>query len=131
MFSEGDFEYKVPTTEEPAHLISIDFLCDIILSDDFYCKQLPNGHRILHTSVGNIVTGNAPQVIELTITSIQLESLANSAQHWTFDAIENVGNWKPSASWTILQTKMMRSASNSSMKVSYTSLCKGASFKLR
>ncbi|KAJ1356138.1 hypothetical protein KIN20_013793 [Parelaphostrongylus tenuis] len=133
MFSEGNFEYMVPTTEEPALLIGVDYFWDNFLFDDFYCEQLPHGHRILHTSVGNIVTGNAPQKEELTFTSIQSETplIQHNIVHFRMQ-LETFGNWKPSATWTIPQAKIMNSAYNSSIQQAITTVhAKGTSFNFR
>ncbi|KAK5978323.1 hypothetical protein GCK32_022812, partial [Trichostrongylus colubriformis] len=39
----------------PSILIGNDYFWDIVLSDNFYYQEMPNGYRLLHTTIGDIV----------------------------------------------------------------------------
>ncbi|PIO76723.1 Tas retrotransposon peptidase A16 [Teladorsagia circumcincta] len=42
---------------KPSIVIGNDYSWDIVLSDDFCYETLPDGYRMLHTSIGNILVG--------------------------------------------------------------------------
>ncbi|PIO77077.1 Tas retrotransposon peptidase A16 [Teladorsagia circumcincta] len=59
---------------KPSILIGNDYFWDIVLSDDFYCETLPNGYRMLHTSIGNILVGTRLNPNSMaTCTSLDVE----------------------------------------------------------
>ncbi|EYB90421.1 hypothetical protein Y032_0220g2511 [Ancylostoma ceylanicum] len=42
---------------KPSVLIGNDYFWDMILSENFHYEKLPNGCRLLHTNLGNMITG--------------------------------------------------------------------------
>lgn len=71
------------STATPQILIGNDYFWDLILSDDFYYKQLPDGHRMIHTSIGNIITEHPltfPETFSYTCSSNE-SAATNPANH--------------------------------------------------
>ncbi|VDO09568.1 unnamed protein product, partial [Haemonchus placei] len=70
------------TTEsrKPSILIGADYFWNIILSDDFYVKTLPSGYQIVHSSIGDIVTGKP----------LRTEEAANYCYNSTTDELEKL-----------------------------------------
>ncbi|CAJ0590444.1 unnamed protein product [Cylicocyclus nassatus] len=62
-FAQIQHAQGIQTTEfvisdcKPSLLIGSDYFWEMILSDDFYVKILTSGCRLLHTNLGNILTG--------------------------------------------------------------------------
>ncbi|KAK6018859.1 Tas retrotransposon peptidase A16 [Ostertagia ostertagi] len=88
---------------KPSILIGNDYFWDIVLSDDFYYETLPNGYRMLHTSIGNILVGKSLNLKSIaTCTSFHAEGdLNNPVLHdelselvqnfWKLEAVRNNG----------------------------------------
>uniref|UniRef100_W6NUL9 Integrase catalytic domain-containing protein n=1 Tax=Haemonchus contortus TaxID=6289 RepID=W6NUL9_HAECO len=70
------------TTEsrKPSILIGADYFWNIILSDDFYVKTLPSGYQIVHSSIGDIVTGKP----------LRTEEAANYCYNSTTDELKKL-----------------------------------------
>uniref|UniRef100_A0A7I4Z3P0 DUF1758 domain-containing protein n=1 Tax=Haemonchus contortus TaxID=6289 RepID=A0A7I4Z3P0_HAECO len=44
---------------KPSILIGNDYFWDVVLSDDFFYRRLPNGYRLLHTTIGDVIINEA------------------------------------------------------------------------
>ncbi|EPB73983.1 hypothetical protein ANCCEY_06912 [Ancylostoma ceylanicum] len=53
----NDVNIVTTSSKKPSILIGADCFRTIMLSDDFYVKTLPNGYQLVHSSVGDIITG--------------------------------------------------------------------------
>ncbi|VDK51121.1 unnamed protein product, partial [Cylicostephanus goldi] len=47
----------VSTKKKPSLLIGADYFWDILFFDDFYIQSIDNGYHLVHSSVGDIITG--------------------------------------------------------------------------
>ncbi|CAJ0593175.1 unnamed protein product [Cylicocyclus nassatus] len=73
------------TTCSPSLLIGNDYFWDLVLSHNFYYKSLPEGYRLLHTSIGDIILKRAidMKMNECSFVSIDSDNddAANPANH--------------------------------------------------
>ncbi|CAJ0602625.1 unnamed protein product [Cylicocyclus nassatus] len=73
------------TTCSPSLLIGNDYFWDLVLSHNFYYKSLPEGYRLLHTSIGDIILKRAidTKMNECSFVSIDSDNddAANPANH--------------------------------------------------
>uniref|UniRef100_A0A7I5E7B9 DUF1758 domain-containing protein n=1 Tax=Haemonchus contortus TaxID=6289 RepID=A0A7I5E7B9_HAECO len=54
--SSGNFTFSQC---KPSILIGNDYFWDVVLSDDFFYRRLPNGYRLLHTTIGDVIINEA------------------------------------------------------------------------
>uniref|UniRef100_A0A0N4XAP5 DUF1758 domain-containing protein n=1 Tax=Haemonchus placei TaxID=6290 RepID=A0A0N4XAP5_HAEPC len=54
--SRGNFTFSQC---KPSILIGNDYFWDVVLSDDFFYRRLPNGYRLLHTTIGDVIINEA------------------------------------------------------------------------
>ncbi|VDO27558.1 unnamed protein product [Haemonchus placei] len=68
-------------TAQPGMLIGNDYFWDLVLSNDFFMKQLPNGYKLVHTRLGYVITGKPFQANDLCMSAINSEALEKPLQH--------------------------------------------------
>ncbi|CAJ0600646.1 unnamed protein product [Cylicocyclus nassatus] len=73
------------TTCSPSLLTGNDYFWDLVLSHNFYYNGLPEGYRLLHTSIGDIILKRAidTRMNECSLVSIDSDNddAANPANH--------------------------------------------------
>ncbi|KAK6018945.1 zinc knuckle [Ostertagia ostertagi] len=79
---QGTKHNVVITTCKPSILIGNDYFWDMLLSDDFYYETLPNGHRMIHTNLGNIFVGKVFNLRNAETYSALQEDTASNSNHY-------------------------------------------------
>ncbi|VDK46038.1 unnamed protein product, partial [Cylicostephanus goldi] len=71
------------TSCKPSILIGNDYFWDIVLSHNFYYKNLSEGHRLLHTTIGDIILKKAldTRCNDYSFASVESGDSANPANH--------------------------------------------------
>lgn len=54
---------------QPGVLIGNGYFLDTVLSNNFFMKQLPDGYKLVHTLLGNVITGKILQNYNLWVTT--------------------------------------------------------------
>ncbi|VDL87608.1 unnamed protein product [Nippostrongylus brasiliensis] len=81
---------------QPGLLIGSDYFWELMLSNNFYVKTLPNGYNLIHTRLGNIITGKPLRNNHSYVAITNIDALENPLQHqkleemvekfWTLEA---------------------------------------------
>ncbi|CAJ0600156.1 unnamed protein product [Cylicocyclus nassatus] len=68
---------------KPSIPIGNDYFWDLVLSHNFYYKNLSEGHRLLHTTIGDIILKKAldTKFKHCSFVSIENDDVANPANH--------------------------------------------------
>ncbi|KAK5976943.1 Tas retrotransposon peptidase A16, partial [Trichostrongylus colubriformis] len=72
---------------QPGLLIGSDYFWELMLSDNFYIKQLPNGYNLIHSRLGNIITGKPLQSHQSFVAISDADDLENPLQHQKLEEI--------------------------------------------
>ncbi|KAK6026028.1 Pao retrotransposon peptidase [Ostertagia ostertagi] len=80
---EIPFESFTFTNCKPSILIGNDYFWDIVLSEDFFYRMLPNGYRLLHTTIGDVIINENLDVAHADVYTsvISNENLDNPRNH--------------------------------------------------
>ncbi|KAK5985335.1 hypothetical protein GCK32_021813 [Trichostrongylus colubriformis] len=68
-------------TTQPGMVIGNDYFWELVLSSNFYVKSLPNGYNLIHTRVGNIITGKPLQSHQCVMALTIADELEHPLQH--------------------------------------------------
>ncbi|EYC42701.1 hypothetical protein Y032_0521g2869 [Ancylostoma ceylanicum] len=68
-------------TAKPGIVIGNDYFWELVLSRNIYKKTPPNGYTLIHTKLGNIITGNVLQNTSSFLTLEEIDALENPLQH--------------------------------------------------
>ncbi|ETN87137.1 hypothetical protein NECAME_01296 [Necator americanus] len=78
----GRDDHHTWTTEEPPGIIiGNDYFWELVLSNNFYMKTLPNGYNLIHTRLGNIMSGKPLQNHQSFMALSDIRTLENPLQH--------------------------------------------------
>ncbi|CAJ0607480.1 unnamed protein product [Cylicocyclus nassatus] len=88
-FVVGDVAQIAPDSDlsvsscNPSILIGNDYFWDLILSHNFYYKNLSEGHRLLHTTIGDIILNKAldTRYNNCSLVAVENNDMANPAHH--------------------------------------------------
>ncbi|KAK6021482.1 zinc knuckle, partial [Ostertagia ostertagi] len=72
---------------QPGLLIGSDYFWELMLSDNFYIKQLPNGYNLIHSRLGNIITGKPLPSHRSFVTISDADDVENPLQHQKLEEI--------------------------------------------
>ncbi|EPB67500.1 hypothetical protein ANCCEY_13411 [Ancylostoma ceylanicum] len=74
---------EIPWTvrAKPGIVIGNDYFWELVLSRNIYKKTPPNGYTLIHTKLGNIITGNVLQNTSSFLTLEEIDALENPLQH--------------------------------------------------
>ncbi|KAK5969186.1 hypothetical protein GCK32_020281 [Trichostrongylus colubriformis] len=66
---------------QPKMPIGTDYFWDLVLSKNFFMKELRNGYKLIHPRLGNVVTGKPSLRRDICMAVINNEALDNPLQH--------------------------------------------------
>ncbi|VDO19489.1 unnamed protein product [Heligmosomoides polygyrus] len=52
-----NFQSLVTTSRKPSLVIGADYIWELLLHDNFHIETLPGGCHLIHSSIGDIITG--------------------------------------------------------------------------
>ncbi|KAK5986770.1 hypothetical protein GCK32_008141 [Trichostrongylus colubriformis] len=94
---------------QPGMLMGKDYFWDLVLSNNFFMKELPYGYKLIHSRLGNVVTGEPSLSCDICMA---IKALNNPLQHLRLE--ELVGKFWPLESAEYLTTSLDPITTNAS-----------------